>query len=739
MDVGGNGRLRFGDFEFDSTSVKLFRRDRPVKVQPQPLRVLAVLLEKAGEIVPREHLRARVWGDATFVEFDQGLNYCIRQIRRALHDGASEPLYIETLPKQGYRFIAPVVVAAGGPEPSVANKASVEPATPDGIVTEAIADPPEPTPPDAVLSSPALPARHMPVSLLALGLLAVLALGGVAVYSALRLHPAGVRYTQLTDFTDSALAPAVSPDGRMVAFIRGGKSFLTADQIYVKVLPNGEAKRLTDDPRRKYNLAFTPDGTQIAYTVMQFPTWATYTVSVLGGDSHLFLNNAAGLTWLDGRQVLFSRIRSGQHMGIATGAATGQDFRDLYFPSHERAMAHYSSASPDHKSALVIEMDEKGGWTPCRLISLDGRFGARATGPQGPCRSAGWSPDGAWMYFTASVDGPSRLWRQRFPDGTPEPITSGPMEVEGVAVEKDGSIITSMGVHQSAIWIHDSGGERSLSSEGEIIGNVSPPSFGRDDSVLYYLLRREADRSGPELWRMMIESGKSEAVFPGVAMAAYDISPDGKQVVYATATPGETGRLWLAPLDRSSPARQIGDSNQIRPHFGPRGQILFQATEGNFNYLERMNPDGSGRSKVVPYPISFIQGISPGRRWVMAIVPVPQGTGIRPMAIPVDGGTPRVICAHFCAPAWSSTGRFLVIPVQEPSRTDPGRSLAIPVGPGESLPELPPGGIEPLAEASVVPGAQSIARGELVPGKDPAHFAYVNTTANRNLYRIALP
>ena len=96
------------------------------------------------------------------------------------------------------------------------------------------------------------------------------------------------------------------------------------------------------------------------------------------------------------------------------------------------------------------------------------------------------------------------------------------------------------------------------------------------------------------------------------------------------ATRGGTTQLWLAPVDRSSPARRIGDSGETRPHFGPRGQILFQATEGNFNYLEQMNPDGSGRSKVVPYPINTIQSISPGRRWVMARVPVLEGTGVGP-------------------------------------------------------------------------------------------------------------
>ena len=92
MNGGGNGRMRFGDFEFNSLSGELFREGRSVKIQPQPLRVLGLLLERPGEIVSREQLRTRVWGDATFVEFDQSLNYCVRQIRLALQDEAAEPL-----------------------------------------------------------------------------------------------------------------------------------------------------------------------------------------------------------------------------------------------------------------------------------------------------------------------------------------------------------------------------------------------------------------------------------------------------------------------------------------------------------------------------------------------------------------------------------------------------------------------------------------------------------------------
>ena len=137
MGVSGRGHLRFGDFEFDLLSGKLFRGGRPVKIQPQPLRVLAVLLERAGETVSRESLRARVWGDATFVEFDQGLNYCIRQIRVALRDGASEPVYIETLPKQGYRFIAPIEISTEVPRLDGADHTTSEPSVPNGIVVPA--------------------------------------------------------------------------------------------------------------------------------------------------------------------------------------------------------------------------------------------------------------------------------------------------------------------------------------------------------------------------------------------------------------------------------------------------------------------------------------------------------------------------------------------------------------------------------------------------------------------------
>jgi DNA-binding winged helix-turn-helix (wHTH) protein/Tol biopolymer transport system component len=717
--------IRFGLFELDLKGGQLSRNGTKLRLPQQPLQLLAVLLERPGEVITREELQQRLWSSDVFVDFDHGLNKSIQKLRDALGDSAISPRYIQTIPRVGYCFIAPVR---------------------NGTRTlEVEADIRIPQrPPDRPASLPAAAEDVNPKArwwVLAMGVCAVCAIIGIAVYFSSRPHPPVIKYTQLTDFTDSASTPALSPDGHILAFIRGGSDFMSTDPIYAKILPDGEARRLTNDARVKYNLAFSPDGSQVAYSVMNPPNFSTYTVSVLGSDPHLLLENAAGLTWLDQHQLLFSKIRSGLHLGIVTQTVNGDNYRELYFPPHERGMAHYSYASPDRGSALVVEMNGQGEWALCQLISLDGRSPARPVGPQGACTSAGWSPDGSWMYFIATVEGQSHLWRQRFPNGQPEQMTFGPSEEQGLAVEPDGrSVITSIGVQQSAIWIHDPDGERSLSSEGEIVNEYSPPSFAADGKTLYYLLHH-ATASGPELWRMTVDSGKSEAVFPGISMSAYDVSPDGRQVVYSTRTRDGNSQLWLAPIDRSAPAKQIGHSGETMPHFGPRGKILFRLTEGSFNYLEQMNQDGSERSKVVPYPIIEIQGISPGRRWLTAIVPYPVGKKAQPaeMAIPLDGGPPRRMCSGYCVPTWSSSGKFLFIAVDWGSGPTPGRSLAIPVGPAETLPELPPGGIEPGAEASVVPGSQSVNREQLVPGEDLAHFAYVKTTAHRNLYRISLP
>jgi DNA-binding winged helix-turn-helix (wHTH) protein len=111
------GVVCFDGFELDLASGQLRRDGISLRLQPQPTKVLVELVGRAGEVVSRKELADQVWGSETFVDFEQGLNFAIRQIRTALGDDADQPRFLETLPKRGYRFIRPVEEATPQSEP----------------------------------------------------------------------------------------------------------------------------------------------------------------------------------------------------------------------------------------------------------------------------------------------------------------------------------------------------------------------------------------------------------------------------------------------------------------------------------------------------------------------------------------------------------------------------------------------------------------------------------------------
>src|SRR5580658_2062217 len=106
-----NRRLyRFGLYEADLDLGTLTRQGIPVKLQEQPFRILSLFLESAGAILSRDELRKSIWPEGTFVEFDGSLNTALMKLRAALNDNAENPVFIETVPRRGYRFIAPVEI-----------------------------------------------------------------------------------------------------------------------------------------------------------------------------------------------------------------------------------------------------------------------------------------------------------------------------------------------------------------------------------------------------------------------------------------------------------------------------------------------------------------------------------------------------------------------------------------------------------------------------------------------------
>ena len=110
----GSAVRRFGAFELDLEAERLLKSGRTIRIQPQPYRLLCLLTTRPGLLVTREEIQTALWAGDTFVDFDQGVNFAIKQVRDALGDSAEDSLYVQTVPKRGYRFLAPVET---GPEP----------------------------------------------------------------------------------------------------------------------------------------------------------------------------------------------------------------------------------------------------------------------------------------------------------------------------------------------------------------------------------------------------------------------------------------------------------------------------------------------------------------------------------------------------------------------------------------------------------------------------------------------
>jgi Tol biopolymer transport system component len=558
--------------------------------------------------------------------------------------------------------------------------------------------------------------------------LATVAVGAVLWLRGPARPPDRSQWVQLTKFSDSVTQPALSPDGRMLAFIRGASPFFGPGQIYAKILPDGEPKQLTHDSYLKMSPVFSPDGTRIAYTAVdQDFRWDTHVVPTLGGEPQLLLRNASGLVWTGPRQMLFSEIKMGVHMGLATGGESRVGARDIYLPAAEPAMVHRSYPSPDGKWVLLVEMDEDHLWIPCRLVPMDGSSPARAVGPSGAgCTFAAWSPDGKWMYLAANSGGSNHIWRQRFPEGRPEQFTSGPTEEEGIAMAPDGrSLVTAVTVENTSLWIHEAKGERQISLEG----NGANPRFTPDGTKLCYLIVKEspsecgAYRAPGELRVADLQSGRSELLVPGFQAVDYDISADGQQVVmWATDR-----TFWLAPFDHSSPPRQIPNVKGSHPKFGPSGEVFFRRDEGHSTFVYRVRPDGAGLRKALEYPVYILGDVARDERWIVGWAPLPGDGPPAWQAFPLDGGHP-VHISTYTRMSWPLDGRSTFI-----------GSYYIPLPPGEALQRIRAAGYPSDTDIARMPGARRIDARNLVPGPTGDTYAYYRSTIQRNLYRIPIP
>jgi len=541
-------------------------------------------------------------------------------------------------------------------------------------------------------------------------------------------------WEQLTFFTDSAVYPALSPDGRMLAFIRGSSSFFGPGDIYVKFLPAGRPVQLTHDHSSKLRPVFSPDGSRIIYG--NVPPFSTMEVPVLGGEPRIFFPNSSSLSWIDGgKHLLFSEIKQGLHMAVVTTDLSRGNSHDVYVPADDRGMAHHSYLSPDGKWVLVVEMDNRGELGPCRVVSFDGKTqkdesSSMVGPPQGACIAAAWSPDGKWIYVSAS-SGQAHLWRQRFPGGVPEQITTGPTSQEGIAVSPDGnSLITSVGTRNSSVWIHDKDGDQQVTSEGDSFA----PTFSKDGAKIFFLSSSGGSGSvDGELRVKDLAGDKIESVLPGYSVDSYSVSSDGESVAFTLLDAKRHSSIWIARTDRrTSPFRISSPASEDSPKFLPNGDIVFRALENGSNFLFRMKPDGSDRHKVLADRILDFNAVSPDGRWVVFGRPISGGENpaVR-SAVSIDGHQTVDVCSAVCGSYWDPSGISMVFEFQQ-------KTFIVPVMNQTGLPQIPTGGFSGPGDFKTIPTAKAVDK-YVQSVLSPSIYAYQVDDIRRNLYRLPLP
>lgn len=408
---------RFGVFEVDARRGELRRTGVSLKLRDQSFQILLALLEKPGEIVTREELRRLLWPSNTFVDFDHGLNTAMMKLRDALGDSTEAPIYIETIPKRGYRFVAPVL-PSGEQIPATSAR--------DSAISSVLE-----LPIHADSKSAAAPARvgtSRPSRLMAAGIgCLLLAVAALLIYAWIghrrvadqNKEPWIYKIVPLTSSPGQILAPAVSPDGRMLAYLWDGPQH-DRWELYVKLIGDELPHRITYDGGRFGYPAWSPDGLQIAFVRCDLSNrGAVYIVPALGGserritDAGCPYNLPSEVAWSSyggGQLVFVDHCLSGGPFGIVSFSfSTGERhcLTDAGPQGFERRFAF--SLSPDGTRIAFIPSTD----AQCEIdiMPLSDKMPKQVFRDNDSCLELMWSPDGHSILFKSLRTAQVSLWR----------------------------------------------------------------------------------------------------------------------------------------------------------------------------------------------------------------------------------------------------------------------------------------------------------------------------------------
>ena len=555
-----SGSIRFAPFELVLEPEELRRNGIRVKVSGQALQVLIVLASEPGRLVTREHLHKVLWPETSFGDFEHGLNAAVNRLREILGDSAVNPKYIETIPRQGYRFIAATNVEGEQvtPLPSVAST------EPRNTVAK-------------------LPLRRWWIPL---AVAACILIGLACLRLKTRLDEASrlLRIERLavvpfTSLPGNVTSPAFSPDGSEVAFGWDGETNGAGFDLYVKAIGTENPLRITRHPSEKLSIAWSPDGSAIAVS----------RISIEGG-SGIFLVPPTG----------------GPERKIYSRSSTYWYGNELSWSSDGKYLAFSDHPETSYQSIILY------------LLSMST---LKVTPVKTECKDAAapsFAPRGellAWVCMDKLGSDSLRLLN--LSDGSTTELLKGNEMIGGIAWSRGGdNIIYSSPAIRGALWevalTHPERAQRL--PIGHDVSDVAVSSSGHR---LVYL----QDSTNTNIWHLDLQGSPPQAhklIASSAEQESASISPDGRRIAFESNRSGAV-EIWVCDADGSN-VLQLTSFGFISgtPRWSPDGGLIaFDSRFGGESNLYTVDPAGGVPTKLnIDVSDNSMPGWSPDGKWI---------------------------------------------------------------------------------------------------------------------------
>ncbi len=572
--------VSFGPFELDAAAAELRKNGTLIRLQPQPLKVLLLLIQHAGQVVTREKIQRCLWSDSTFVDFERGINFSINQIRGALADNADRPRYVETLPRRGYRFIAtmtselraeaaaapvsPAVTVLQGPSsgelgPNVPHGADLRTVaghrdTDSGrisssgsrAVQEVTAEPASQSAAAAQLSTGLLWKRHV-----VLAACVVLLAAAFAAYNFWPRSNAPAKITQISQWNKPMKDARLSPDGHNVAFVSpvGGIA-----QVFLMLSSGGEPLQLTSDEGDKFLDKFSPDGTEIYYGRF-FGRDEVLAVPTLGGAPRRVASASYVVPSPDGLSIFYMKSDS---PGIFRARKSGGGEELVYSPQGTGLFFIPLLLFPGGNDLLAAGTRQFSSNFGFYRINVTSHEGVDLGEVSGNFSDVAWAEAGKTVLFSRTVNGLTSIWSYSLQDRSLTQITFGTGPDYSPMPDPGGKGIYYVnGKSSGFLTVYDVHSKKFTDIVSE---DATQPAISPNGKRVMYITLPAPKRN--ELWVSDIEGGNKVKIATGEFLGTGIWAPDNFHLSFVESGAGAADKASTVGTDGSG-LRQLPRTGHI--------------------------------------------------------------------------------------------------------------------------------------------------------------------------------